>query len=131
MKLRHKIRFAAIGITLAYSVLRFLLVGASLTSYGINPWIFLALDIITAATYVIGVEKLIAALIKKGKYPLSKTIVWGVVAAISFAIPYLYLLTGGQSLPMSFLLGLGFIVLLLLIGAIFSIVRQVRRSSAK
>jgi hypothetical protein len=131
VKPRQKIRLVAIVALLAYSIFRFLLVNTTLTSYGINPWIFLTLDLITSVTYVIGVENLVFALIKKGSYPLQKTIGWGFVAAISFAIPYLYLFVGGQKLPISLLLGLAFIVLLLLIGAISSIVRQVRHRGAR
>jgi len=131
MELRQKIRFTAVGILLVYSVIRFVFVGATLSGYGINPWIFLTIDIATTVTYVIGVEMLVVSLMAKRGYPLPKTIGWGSLAAMSFVLPYLYLFLGGKELPISLMFGLGFIVLLLLVSAILSILRQVRRRGAK
>lgn len=131
MKTRQKIRFAAIGALLAYSVFRFLLVNATLAAYGVNPWIFLIIDALSGVTYVLGIEILVVALAVKRSYQWRKTICWAIVAAASFAAPYLYLFANGQKLPSSVLLGLGLVVLLLLAGAILSIARKVRHYTAR
>jgi hypothetical protein len=127
MKLRQKIRLISIGALLAYSLFRAVLVNATLVSYGVNPWLFLIIDIASGVSYVFGVENLVLALIAKGNYGWRRTVGWGAVAAISFAAPYTYLFLSGQGLPSSLLLGLGFIVLLLLASVVLSIVRKVRR----
>lgn len=126
--LRIKLRLAAIGLLLAYSLARFVAVRSLLEGYGVNAWIFLIVDSITAIFYVIGVEKLILFAVKKNEsrqsWPL--LIFWTLVTAVAFAAPYAYIYSASKELPTSLGIGMGIIILLLLVNATVTLLRRIR-----
>lgn len=121
---RKTIRTTALLVVLLYVVLRFFVVQATLEEYGVNSLIFLLIDVVTAVFYVLGIEELIWAL--KVKLSLTKIVLWGAVAVIAFAAPYVYLYAAGQAMPLSVYIGLGIIVGLLGVNAAVVIRRRVR-----
>ena len=105
---------AAMFLMVAYTVLRAALVWGALDEYGVNPWIFLALDVATAPPYVWGVGKMIQAL--RGIDPASMLYVGGGVAIVSFLLPYIYLYTVGYTtMPLSTKIVIGAIILVLFV----------------
>lgn len=121
---RKTIRTTALLVVLLYVVLRFFVVQATLEEYGVNSFIFLLIDVTTAIFYVLGIEELVWAL--KVKLSLTRIMVWGTVAVIAFAAPYVYLYAAGQAMPASIFIGLGIIIGLLGVNAFVAIRRRVR-----
>jgi hypothetical protein len=130
MTIRHKVRFAAIIFILGYAVLRFFFVRLVLEGYGVNPWVFLTIDVITGVVYVVGIEHLVLALTNNKKYAISwpKLLLWSLATAVSFAAPYLYIYATGRELPVSLGVGIGVIVVLLLLNAIINIRKRIRQN---
>jgi hypothetical protein len=121
---RKTIRITALLVVLLYVVLRFFVVQATLQEYGVNSLVFLSIDVITAVFYVLGIEELVWAL--KVKLSLTRVVVWGTVAVIAFAAPYVYLYAAGQAMPPSIFIGMGIIIGLLGVNAFVAIRRRVR-----
>lgn len=103
--------FATLMMVL-YTILRAALVWGTLSTYGINPWIFLFLDVITAPPYMWGIGKMIQGL--RGVEPMKMVYIGGVVTLVTFLLPYIYLfMVGGESIPMVTKIIIGCIILVL------------------
>lgn len=126
MTTRVKIRIIAIALSLGYTFVRVLLVQVSLKEYGVDPWLFLLIDAVTGVTYVLGIEQLVVAIRSKRQRNWKVLICWALLVTLSFALPYLYLFIFSRELPLSFAIGIGLIVALLLANAVLSLVRRVR-----
>ena len=126
MTLRLKLRYIAIASLLVYTVIRFFLVRSVLEGYGVNAWLFLAIDASTAIFYVIGIEHLIIAL-KGREFHWRRFIFWAAVTFVAFGAPYAYIYASSRELPPSLGVGIGVIIAVLLLNAIFGIWRRIRR----
>lgn len=127
MTTRVKLRLIGVAVSLIYTVIRVIIVQATLVGYGINPWIFMIIDAVTGILYVLGIEQLIMTMNKKYKMSWSKILLWSAVTIASFALPYLYLFIASRELPFSFGAGLGIVVALLLVNAGLSFKRRVQQ----
>jgi hypothetical protein len=94
--------FAAVAIYL-YVIFRFVGVYGAFRPYHVNPWIFLILDLVTAAPYAYGWPRLIVALVElykeRSARSVEKAMLWGLVVAVSFATPYVYIAIAARDLP--------------------------------
>lgn len=133
MTTRQKVRLSAISFILAYAIVRFFFVKATLEGYGVNSWVFLVIDIVSGIVYVVGLEHLILALVNKAKYAISwpRLVLWSLITTACFAAPYLYIYASGQALPVSLSLGIGVIVCLLLINALIGLRKRIRENKHK
>jgi hypothetical protein len=129
MILRKRIRYMAIILLLAYTVVRFFIVRSVLEGYGVNAWIFLAIDSVTAIIYVIGIEHLIVSIVHKGQREGTwvRLLGWALLTAISFAAPYAYIYSASRKLPTSLGIGLGVIIAILSLNAVVAFARRIRR----
>lgn len=125
MSIRFGLRWLAIIAILAYSVLRFFVVQATLERYGVNPWVFLVIDASSGVVYVLGIEQLVVAMQKRRKADFTRTIIWGVVTALMFAAPYVYMYIAGQTMPPIVAIGIGIIVLLLCANAVVTFRKRI------
>lgn len=83
---------AFLGIV-AYCIVRAIPVWGALDGYGVNPWVFLALDLATAYPYVWGLEKMLQGV--RGELSTRATYVAGVIVIISVIVPYVYVYIAG------------------------------------
>lgn len=125
--LRQKLRLTAVVGLVAYTILRFLLVGGVFSTHGIDPWVFLFIDVVTVLPYVLGIEYLVVSL-SRVIVDWGKVLFWGAVAALSFAAPYLYVVAYGGQLPAGLSIGLGVVVALLAVNAVASVIRRLRKN---
>lgn len=125
MNTRTKIRSAAIALSLGYTVVRVLMVQATLAGYGVNPWVFMAIDAVCGVVYVLGIEQLIVAM--RSAKSWQHALLWSLATAAAFAAPYMYLFLASRELPLAFGIGLGVVVALLLANAVLSFRRRVKQ----
>jgi hypothetical protein len=129
MKLRAKIRTLAIVALLGYVVLRFFVVRGVFEEYGVNAWVFLGIDAITAVIYVLGIEHLVVGLRSDIKsWP--RLLVWSLATCMAFALPYLYVFISSRQLPAGLGLGFGLVVGLLFLNAVVSFRKKIKPSWA-
>ncbi len=82
---------------LIYSVFRALVVGQTLTDYGINPWVFLVLDGGSALPMAWGQVRLVQGLKRNDPRMVQRSLT---MVVVSFIAPYAYLVLGaGRPLP--------------------------------
>lgn len=125
MKLR-KVEIGASVALVVWVVFRFTAVWGTLRKYGVNPWIFLVLDVATIWPYVRGISHLLTAIKRNDSF--FKSVIWASVVIVSFSLPYAYLyVAGGREFPMIVDIVIIGVVILLAVGAVVKIVRQYRK----
>lgn len=82
----------------AFSVARALVAWPTLSQYGVNPWVFLAIDVVTAFPYAVGQVKVVNGF-RYRKYGAVQA--WALIVAATFLAPYAYIVLAGQErIPM-------------------------------
>jgi hypothetical protein len=77
----------------AFSVARALIAWPTLSQYGVNPWVFLLIDIATAFPYALGQVKVVNGF----RYRQYRGVqAWSLVVAVTFLAPYGYIVLAGQ-----------------------------------
>ena len=77
----------------AFSVARALVAWPALSQYGVNPWVFLAIDVVTAFPYAVGQVKVVNGFRYK-QYGAVQ--IWALVVGATFLAPYVYIVMAGQ-----------------------------------
>jgi hypothetical protein len=86
-----RLGFAWIVVLVLYSAARALVVAPTLGPYGVNPWVFLALDVGCAFPLASGQVSLVQGLRRRNAAMVQRSMA---LVAASFLAPYLYLLLG-------------------------------------
>jgi uncharacterized membrane protein YhaH (DUF805 family) len=79
-----------------YSFVATFIVWKALHKYGVNPYLFFVIDLITSWFYGVASARLVVAVIKKR---WSETQKWGWLSAINFALPQIYILLSARRVP--------------------------------
>ncbi len=79
-----------------YSFVATFVVWKALHKYGVNPYLFFVIDLITSWFYGVASARLVVAVIKKR---WSETQKWGWLSAINFALPQIYILLSARRVP--------------------------------
>lgn len=110
-----------------YSFAATFVVWKALHKYGVNPYIFFVIDLITSWFYGVASARLVVAVIQKR---WSETQKWGWLSAINFALPQIYILLSARRVPRDVYLiiygAIGALVAFALIG-IWSQIKAARR----
>lgn len=77
----------------AFSIARALVAWPTLSQYGVSPWAFLAIDVLTAFPYALGQVKVINGF-RYHKYGAVQA--WSLVVAVTFLAPYIYIVLAGK-----------------------------------
>ena len=110
---------------IAFSAGRALIAWPTLGRYGVDPWIFLALDIVTAPPYGVA-QAVTVKVLRDPDRPASDALGWAGVVFFCFFAPYVYIFIASGS--MSTLAYVGVFAWMAIFGtlAIVKIVKQVR-----
>jgi hypothetical protein len=84
----------AVGVVL-FSVGRALLTWPTLSTYGVNPWVFLAIDVITAPPYGVA-QALTVKILRDRSRPPKDALGWGVLVIVMFLAPYGYIIWASE-----------------------------------
>ncbi|MEI6295354.1 MAG: hypothetical protein WCO95_04790 [Actinomycetes bacterium] len=68
----------------------------ALHKYGVNPYLFFVIDLITSWFYGLASARLVVAVIKK---QWSETQKWGWLSALNFMLPQVYILVSASHVP--------------------------------
>ncbi len=114
----------SVGIIL-FSAIRALLAWPTLGRYGVDPWVFLAIDLLTAPPYGISQAVTVKILRDKERAP-REAIVWAVLVAVMFLAPYGYIFFASGQMPTLAYVGLIIWILLFAALAVLRMAHQVR-----
>ena len=111
-----------------YSLLRALIVWPTLGDYGVNPWIFLAIDVGTAWPYAYGQVRVV----NEGRARnWSGMQLWSVIALAAFVAPYAYIVGAGSGdMPLLAWIVIGLLVVVFGSASVVRIVRQIAADRA-
>lgn len=110
----------------AYSIARALLAWPTLGQYGVNPWVFLTIDLVTALPYGTGQVKIVNGF-RQQKYGAVQ--LWALVVLVTFVAPYVYIFAAGrESMPLWVYGVIAAIMLVFAVASILRIRRDVREA---
>lgn len=114
----------SIGIVL-FSAGRALVAWPTLGGYGVNPWMFLAIDLVTAPPYGIAQAVTVKILRSKNRAPIDAA-TWAAVVAVTFLAPYVYIFVSSGSMPLYAYVGVALWMVLFGVLAVYRMHRQIR-----
>ena len=91
--------FRAMAVLWVYDIVKLILGFSIMHGYGINPYIFFFLDVVTVPPYVLGMARLIGSLTENSRRSES-IFLWALITAVVSVAPYLYTVwAGGRAFP--------------------------------
>ena len=106
-----------------YTFVATFVVWKALHKYGVNPYIFFVVDLITSWFYGLASARLVVAIIHKR---WSETQKWGWLSALNFMLPQLYILVSARHVPHDVYLIIYSVIGVLVAFAIVGIISQIR-----
>lgn len=116
------------GIVVVWSLIRTLIVWAAVGEYGLNPWIYLALDLGAAIVDAVTTPKMVLSFIDDH---YKQAVKWAVISLVAFIIPDIYIFFGSRHLPNRIILALCLIIGLTLVVGVVGVVRKIRKGRAE
>jgi len=105
-----------------YAIARAAIVWPTLSGYGVNPLIFLVIDVATAWPYAVGQVRIVQGIRARAWQQVQ---VWSLIALAGFLAPYVYIVGAGSGeLPVLAYVVIGALVLVLGAASVARIVRQ-------
>jgi hypothetical protein len=84
------------GLVIGWAVIRTLIVWAAVGDYGLNPWIYLAIDVASACVDAVTTPRMVLAFVDDQYKSAFK---WAVISLVAFIVPDLYIFIGTRELP--------------------------------
>ncbi|MCY7299785.1 MAG: hypothetical protein LH616_11305 [Ilumatobacteraceae bacterium] len=112
------------GIVVVWSLIRTLIVWAAVGEYGLNPWIYLSLDLGAAIVDAVTTPRMVIAFIDDH---FKQAFKWAVISVVAFIIPDVYIFLGTRTLPLRIIVALCLIIGLTLTVGIISVIRKIRK----
>jgi hypothetical protein len=121
----------ALGIV-AFSAARALIAWPTLGSYGVNPWWFLFIDVVTAPPYGVA-QALAVKILRDRSRPTRDAVPWAVLVAVMFFAPYAFIFIASYLAdapqPMPAIAYIGVLLWMAVFGA-FALLRMRRQVNA-
>ena len=114
----------SVGIVL-FSAARALVAWPALGRYGVDPWLFLAIDLITAVPYGVA-QAVTVKILRDPTRPAGHAAGWATVVGAAFLAPYIYIFAASGSMPAYAYLGVLLWMLVFGVLAVLRMRKQVR-----
>ncbi len=86
-----------VGLALLWSCVRIWFVRHSLARYGVNPWLYAAVELGSTVPYAVGVSRTVLAFTERR---LDAATRWGALATVCFLLPELAVVLDAHQLPL-------------------------------
>ena len=106
-----------------YTFVATFVVWKALHKYGVNPYIFFVIDLITSWFYGLASARLVVAIIHKR---WSETQKWGWLSALNFMLPQIYILVAARRVPRDVYVIIYSVIGVMVAFAVVGIVSQIR-----
>lgn len=114
-------------VVVAWSLIRTLIVWAAVGDYGLNPWIYLGIDLFSACVDAITTPRTVLNFIDN-KYKAA--LKWAAISLGVFILPDLYIFLGTRELPTNVIIIVCLIIAVTLLAGVVSVVHKVRAGRA-
>lgn len=115
------------GVVVSWSLIRTLIVWAAVGDYGLNPWIYLAIDLTSAVVDAVTTPRMVLNFIDDH---YRAALNWGVVSLGAFIVPDLYIFLGTRTLPTRIILVIMAIIAVTLSVGVVGVVRKIKAGRA-
>ena len=112
------------GIVVVWSLIRTVIVWAAVGDYGLNPWIYLSLDLSSAIVDAFTTPRMVLSFIDDH---FEQAIKWAFISLVAFIVPDLYIFLGTRTLPTRIIVVVCLIIGLTLTIGVIGVVRRIRR----
>ena len=112
------------GIVVVWSLIRTVIVWAAVGDYGLNPWIYLSLDLSSAIVDAFTTPRMVLSFIDDH---FKQAIKWAFISLVAFIVPDLYIFLGTRTLPTRIIVAVCLIIGLTLTVGVIGVVRRIRR----
>jgi hypothetical protein len=116
------------GIVVAWSIIRTIIVWAAVGDYGLNPWIYLSLDLGAAIIDAMSTPRMVLSFIDD---QYKRAFKWAVISLGVFVVPDIYIFFGTRKLPKTVIVVLCLIIGATLAIAVFGVVRKIQKGRAE
>ena len=128
MRRRRRLSNTWAGVVLGWAFIRTLLVWAAVGVYGLNPWIYLVIDVSSAVVDALTTPRMVLNFIDE-RYRAAAG--WGLIALVAFIIPDLYIFLGTRTLPTKLIIFICVIIGSTLLIGVYGVMRKVRKGRAE
>lgn len=115
------------GIVVVWSLIRTGIVWAAVGDYGLNPWIYLSLDLSSAIVDAFTTPRMVLSFIDDR---FKQAVKWAVISLVVFVIPDIYIFVGTRKLPHHLIVIVCSIITLTLAVGVWGVVRRIRKGRA-
>jgi hypothetical protein len=115
------------GIVVIWSLVRTVIVWAAVGEYGLNPWVYLALDLGAATVDAFTTPRMVLSFIDDR---FKQAVKWAVISLVVFIIPDVYIFVGTRKLPHHLIIIVCSIIGLTLAAGVWGVVRRIRKGRA-
>lgn len=116
------------GLAIGWSLVRALVAWAVLGDYGLNPWIYLGIDLASACVDAYTTPRMVISFVDR---EYKKAAMWGAYSLVAFIVPDLYLFIGTGHLPKKIIVVMAIIITVTFSIAVVTVVRKVRKARAE
>jgi len=109
-------------VVVVWSLVRTLIVWAALGDYGINPWAYLGIDLVSAVVDAFTTPRMVLAFVDDRFKVAAK---WLFISAVAFVVPDLYIFLGTRTLPRRVIVVICLIILVTTTVAVIGVVRKI------
>ena len=122
---RHRLVLESTWVVgvVAYGLARTLVVWGALGDYGVNPWIYGVIDLVSSVPYAIGTARVVTGVMDRELGPGAP---WGLIAVAAFFVPDLYIVVAGHGMPTVVYVVLGVWVLIAAVLAARAVAGKIR-----
>jgi hypothetical protein len=114
-------------VVVGWSFVRTLIVWAAVGDYGLNPWIYLAIDLVSASIDAFTTPRMVLSFIDNQYRAALK---WAAISLAVFIVPDLYIFYGTRELPRNVIVIVCLIIAVTLVAGVVSVVHKVRTGRA-
>lgn len=125
---RRSVQYTWLGLVLIWGVLRALVIWALFEKYGVNPWLYLVIDLAASIPYAKYSARLAIDFIRNNSASLWRSIA---MTAITFYLPDLYVLAFAKHIPSDLLVGFLVSMGIFSLISLTQIIRSIKNSSQK
>ena len=109
---------------IAWSLIRTLIVWAAVGDYGLNPWLYLVLDLVSASIDAFSTPRMVIRFVDD---QYRKALQWALVSLAAFVMPDIYIFAGTRTLPRKLIAIIVAVITVTLLAAVVAVLRKVRK----
>ena len=124
---RRRLSYTWAALVLAWAFIRTALVWAAVGDYGLSPWIYLAIDLVSATVSAISTPRMVLSFIDEHYV---QAVGWAVIALVAFIIPDVYIFLGTRELPTGLIVIICVVIGVTLLASVIGVLRKIHKGRA-